>query len=110
MISRCVMCGYDEIEDVMEPISTTLDGVTFTRTVPAEKCPGCGEGYYRADVLRAFDIWIERQLLNLPDQYGPEQKEFLRKQDLARKKHVEVDNATPWSTAENLCEELWGAE
>lgn len=109
MLNKCVMCGYDALEDVMEPITHELDGVKFTRTVPAEKCSHCGEGYYRAEVLQAFDIWIERQLLRMTEPYGPDQKEFLRTRDLAQKKYAEMGSKTPVK-AESLYEELWGSE
>ena len=109
MINKCVMCGYDGIEDAMVDITTTLDGVEFVRTVPAEKCPGCGEEYYRAEILHAFDLWVERQLLNDHEPFGPEQTEFVRKLNKAREIYAEKKIYTE-DAAHKVYKELWGDE
>jgi len=108
MMNRCPMCGYDEIEDVLEPISKTLDDVTYTRTVPAEKCPGCGERLWRADVLRAFDIYVERQLVKL-DKVGIEGARFLEKCVKAQKFYDESGIPTDTRAREDY-REIWDGD
>jgi YgiT-type zinc finger domain-containing protein len=70
-LNRCVSCDFaGPLEASGESATVTVSGHTFHGTIPAEKCPQCGEVYTDANGHEAFARRVARTLIEAGEVNG----------------------------------------
>jgi putative zinc finger/helix-turn-helix YgiT family protein len=75
---KCIECGHEQFERVVEREQRTIDGREFSAGLPADECSRCGEIYVEGEALANFEKLVAGKLA----QEGPASGEafrFLRK-------------------------------
>src|SRR5688572_7322412 len=102
-LERCALCGGGPLARVESEETHRFGGVAFAVTVPALKCPACGERYFAGADLERIEAAAARALARSGVATGAAFR-FLRKtadlraKDLAPLLGVTPETVSRWET------------
>ncbi len=104
-VRKCPMCGAKKLEAATCEATQRVDGLTFTATVPCQRCGACGEELVGGDGLERFDLTVAVELVRSGRRTGAALR-FMRKclgyksGDLAALLDVAPETFSRWETGE----------
>ncbi len=92
---RCVSCGKSALADTRQEQDLTVAGHTFTSTLPAQRCRSCGEIYFSASSLEAFELQVAASLAKAGERSGSALKFMRKASDLRANELAELLDLAP---------------